>query len=165
MMMGKAVHEAAESREGLLRTLVRRSIAHQFDDEIDAADELAPQINDVARKIDDLDGDCEGARLAEQYRSEALDEHEKRHEQAADVMEKALSGLEPQGDDSPETRATRAYLTAMVAAGYEIELVDRTPITVDQAVEELAKAGRERTGTTINIGKLGGSYFNINGWL
>jgi hypothetical protein len=72
----------------------------------------------------------------------------------------------PEDCTRKEEHATRAYLEAMVAAGYELQLVDRTPITVDQAIEHLADAGRRRVGATVNVVKVGGSaYTNINGWL
>ena len=68
---------------------------------------------------------------------------------------------------SPEEHATRAWLEALVAAGCELRLLDRTVITVDQAVEHMLEAGRKHTGHTVCIEKNSsdGTYININGWI
>lgn len=64
-----------------------------------------------------------------------------------------------------EEVALRAYLEAMVAAGYELQMVDCAQITVDEAIERLSEAGRKRIGATVNVVKTGGAFLNINGWL
>lgn len=66
---------------------------------------------------------------------------------------------------SAEEHATRAWLDALVAAGWTLELLDRTRLTVDQAVEHMLEAGRKHTGHTVCLAKNGSGYLNLNGWL
>lgn len=126
------------------------------DDEMAAVIAKADAANDLVLRLIIAGDDSEELRQA------------RREREAAEAVFEALCakrGSESLPVWTPEHQATWAFLTAMVAAGYRIELVDRTEITVDQAIDHLAEAGRKRLGGTINICGDGDAYFNINGWL
>jgi hypothetical protein len=142
-----------------LAEAIRRKADHAARGETDAANELDADIAELERRIDELvvaDEPCDIAQKSCRTTDRPCPGG-------------SVSGVCVAGNDkpatSPEERATRTYLEAMVADGYEITLVDRTTITVDEAISHLADAGEMRVGGTINVGKPGGSYFNINGWL